>query len=106
VDVAVDQGGCFETTHATTHEDPVYTEEGILHYSVANMPGAYPQTSTLALTSVTLPYVRDLADKGIVQAAKDDHALRLGINTWHGRLTCAGVAESQGLAYQSVPELD
>ena len=103
VDVAVDQGGCFETTHATSHQDPVYYEEGILHYAVANMPGAYPRTSTLALTNVTLKYVLDLANKGVIQAAKDDHALRLGINTWHGRLTCAGVAESQGLAWQRYP---
>ena len=90
VDVAVDQGGCFETTHATSHQDPVYYEEGILHYAVANMPGAYPRTSTLALTNVTLKYVLDLANKGVIQAAKDDTALRLGINTWHGRLTYAG----------------
>jgi alanine dehydrogenase len=105
VDVAVDQGGCFETTRATTHQDPVYYEESILHYAVANMPGAYPRTSTLALTNVTLKYVLDLAGKGVAQAAKDDHALRLGINTWHGRLTCLGVAESQGLPYQEVPGL-
>ncbi len=105
VDVAVDQGGCFETTHATSHQDPVYYEEGILHYAVANMPGAYPRTSTLALTNVTLKYVLDLANKGVVKAAKDDYALRLGINTWHGRLTYAGVAESQGLAWQDIPEL-
>ncbi len=71
VDVAVDQGGCFETTHATSHQDPVYYEEGMLHYAVANMPGAYPRTSTLALTNVTLKYVLDLANKGVIQAAKD-----------------------------------
>jgi alanine dehydrogenase len=106
VDVAVNQGGCFETTHATSHQDPVYYEEGILHYAVANMPGAYPRTSTLALTNVTLKYVLDLANKGVVRAAKDDHALRMGINTWHGRLTYAGVAESQGLTVQGIPELE
>jgi len=105
VDVAVDQGGCFETTHATTHEDPVYYEEGVLHYAVANMPGAYPQTSTLALTNVTVHYVLALANKGIVRAVSEDPALRLGINTWHGRLICAGVAESQGVARQEIPEL-
>jgi alanine dehydrogenase len=105
VDVAVDQGGCFETTHATSHQDPVYYEEGILHYAVANMPGAYPRTSTLALTNVTLKYVLDLANKGVIQAAKDDHALRLGINVWHGKLTCMGVAQSQGVAWQDIPEL-
>jgi alanine dehydrogenase len=105
VDVAVDQGGCFETTHATSHQDPVYYEEGILHYAVANMPGAYPRTSTLALTNVTLKYVLDLANKGVVQAAGDDHALRMGINIWRGRLTYKGVAESQGLAWQDIPDL-
>jgi alanine dehydrogenase len=105
VDVAVDQGGCFETTHATSHQDPVYYEEEILHYAVANMPGAYPRTSTQALTNVTLKYVLDLVKKGVVQAAKDDQALRLGINTWHGKLTCMGVAQSQGLAWQDIPEL-
>jgi alanine dehydrogenase len=105
VDVAVDQGGCFETTHATSHQDPVYYEEGILHYAVANMPGAYPRTSTLALTNVTLKYVLALANKGVVRAAKDDQSLRLGINTWHGKLTYAAVADSQGLAWQDIPEL-
>lgn len=105
VDVAVDQGGCFETTHATTHEDPVYYEEGVLHYAVANMPGAYPQTSTLALTNVTLPYVLDLANKGVAQAARENAAIKLGINTWHGKLTCAGVAESQGVACDLIDEL-
>jgi alanine dehydrogenase len=95
VDVAVDQGGCFETTRATSHQDPVYYEEGILHYAVANMPGAYPRTSTLALTNVTLPYVLDLANKGVTQAIKDDSALALGVNVWHDQLTCKGVALSQ-----------
>jgi alanine dehydrogenase len=98
VDVAVDQGGCFETTHATTHQDPVYYEEGVLHYAVANMPGAYPRTSTLALTNVTLPYVLDLANKGVTQAVKDDPALALGVNVWQGQLTCKGVGVSQGRA--------
>jgi alanine dehydrogenase len=98
VDVAVDQGGCFETTHATTHQDPVYYEEGVLHYAVANMPGAYPCTSTLALTNVTLPYVLDLANKGVTQAVKDDPALALGVNVWHGQLTCKGVGVSQDRA--------
>lgn len=98
VDVAVDQGGCFETTRATTHQDPVYYEEGVLHYAVANMPGAYPRTSTLALTNVTLPYVLDLANKGVIQAIKDDPALALGVNVWRGRLTCKGVGVSQDRA--------
>jgi alanine dehydrogenase len=105
VDVAVDQGGCVETTHATSHQDPVYYEEGILHYAVANMPGAYPRTSTLALTNVTLKYVLALANKGVLRASKDDNSLRLGINTWHGKLTCIGVAQSQGVACQDIPEL-
>lgn len=105
VDVAVDQGGCFETTHATTHQDPIYFEEGILHYAVANMPGAYPQTSTLALTNVTLPYVRALADKGVTKAIKDDIALRRGVNTWHGHLTFAGVAASQGRSFDPIDTL-
>ena len=98
VDVAVDQGGCFETTHPTTHQDPVYYEEGILHYAVANMPGAYPRTSTLALTNVTLPYVLALANKGVARAVKEDPALALGVNVWGGHLTCEGVALSQDRA--------
>jgi len=105
VDVAVDQGGCFETTHATTHQDPVYYEEGILHYAVANMPGAYPQTSTAALTNVTLPYVLALADKGVKKAIAEDPALRLGVNVWHGHITCSGVAASQGVACDLVEAL-
>lgn len=105
VDVAVDQGGCFETTRPTTHQDPVYYEEGILHYAVANMPGAYPRTSTFALTNVTLPYVLELANKGVVQAIKDDPALALGVNTWNGKLTCAGVGISQNRVYTPVGRL-
>lgn len=105
VDVAVDQGGCFETTRATTHQDPVYYEEGILHYAVANMPGAYPRTSTLALTNVTLPYVLDLANKGITRAVQEDAALALGVNAWEGALTCDGVALSQGRACSLLPAL-
>ncbi|MFH0915654.1 MAG: alanine dehydrogenase [bacterium] len=105
VDVAVDQGGCFETTRATTHQDPVYYEEGVLHYAVANMPGAYPRTSTLALTNVTLPYVLDLANKGVTQAIKDDQALALGVNVWHGQLTCKGVGVSQDRACTMVGAL-
>ena len=105
VDVAVDQGGCFETTHATTHQDPVYYEERVLHYAVANMPGAYPRTSTLALTNVTLPYVLGLANKGVTQAIKDDPALALGVNVWHGRLACKGVGVSQDRACTMVGAL-
>jgi alanine dehydrogenase len=105
VDVAVDQGGCFETTRATSHQDPVYYEEGVLHYAVANMPGAYPRTSTFALTNVTLPYVLELANKGVSWAIKDDPALALGVNVWHGRLTCKGVGISQGRACSLVEAL-
>jgi alanine dehydrogenase len=104
VDVAVDQGGCFETTRATTHADPVYFEEGILHYAVANIPGAFPQTSTRALTNVTFPYVRDIANKGVTRAIREDGALRQGVNTWRGRLTCPGVAASQHLNCDSLED--
>ncbi len=76
VDVAVDQGGCFETTHATTHSNPTYYEEGVLHYCVANMPGAVPRTSTFALTNATLPYALDLANKGFLKAVGDDTGLK------------------------------
>ena len=99
VDVAVDQGGCFETTRPTTHRDPVYYEEGILHYAVANIPGAFPQTSTRALSNVTLPHVLDIAKKGVLRAVREDAALKRGVNTWHGRLACPGVALSQDLHY-------
>ncbi len=105
VDVAVDQGGCFETTHATTHSNPTYYEEGVLHYCVANMPGAVPRTSTFALTNATLPYALDLANKGFEQAIKDDHGLREGVNTYAGKLTYDAVAESQGLEYISLDSL-
>ncbi len=99
VDVAVDQGGCFETTHATTHSNPTFYEEGVLHYCVANMPGAVPRTSTFALTNATLPYALSLANKGFSQAVKDDEGLREGVNTHQGNLTYEAVAESQNLKY-------
>jgi alanine dehydrogenase len=99
VDVAVDQGGCFETTHATTHSNPTYYEEGVLHYCVANMPGAVPRTSTFALTNATLPYALDLANKGFEKAIKDDEGLREGVNTYAGKLTYEAVATSQDLEY-------
>lgn len=99
VDVAVDQGGCFETTHATTHSNPTYYEEGVLHYCVANMPGAVPRTSTFALTNATLPYALDLANKGFEQAIKEDAGLREGVNTYAGKLTYEAVATSQNLDY-------
>jgi alanine dehydrogenase len=99
VDVAVDQGGCFETTHATTHSNPTFYEEGVLHYCVANMPGAVPRTSTFALTNATLPYALALANKGFEKAVADDSGLKEGVNTHQGNLTYEAVAASQGLAY-------
>jgi alanine dehydrogenase len=105
VDVAVDQGGCFETTHATTHSNPTYYEEGVLHYCVANMPGAVPRTSTFALTNATLPYALDLANKGFEQAIKDDVGLQEGVNTYAGKLTYEAVATSQGLEYTPLDSL-
>jgi alanine dehydrogenase len=99
VDVAVDQGGCFETTHATTHSNPTYYEEGVLHYCVANMPGAVPRTSTFALTNATLPYALDLANKGFLKAVSEDAGLKEGVNTYAGKLTYEAVAISQGLGY-------
>jgi alanine dehydrogenase len=99
VDVAIDQGGCFETSHATTHDDPVFEVDGIVHYCVANMPGAVPVTSTKALTNVTLPYAVAIADKGLSRAIADDPALAKGVNTMNGRLTYQAVAEAHGLTY-------
>jgi alanine dehydrogenase len=95
VDVAVDQGGCAETTRPTSHSDPVYMEEGVLHYCVTNMPGAMPRTSTIALTNVTLPYVRRIADLGLKDAIADNPLLKDGVNVYDGHVTCAPVAESQ-----------
>ena len=97
VDVAIDQGGCFETSHPTTHADPVYTVDGIVHYCVANIPGAVPQTSTLALTNATLPYVLELADKGWKEASKEDKTLYPGLNIIEGQIVYPAVAEAFGL---------
>ena len=94
VDVAVDQGGCVETIKPTTHQDPIYVVEGVIHYAVANMPGAVPRTSTLALTNATLPYAIQLANKGWRQACKDDHALALGVNMVDGKIVYPAVAEA------------
>ena len=105
VDVAVDQGGCFETTHATTHSNPTYYEEGVLHYCVANMPGAVPRTSTFALTNATLPYALDLANKGFERAIKEDVGLEEGVNTYAGKLTYEAVAASQNLEYTPLNKL-
>lgn len=100
VDVAIDQGGCFETSRPTTHSDPVYIEDGIVHYCVANIPGAIPNTSTLALTNATLRYALALADKGWQQACKDDPALTKGLNIVEGKVTYKAVADVFGLPYQ------
>ena len=105
VDVAVDQGGCFETTHATTHSNPTFYEEGVLHYCVANMPGAVPRTSTFALTNATLPYALELANKGFEKAVADDHSLAEGVNTYAGKLTYEAVAESQGIEFTPLGDL-
>ena len=94
VDVAIDQGGCFETSHPTTHADPVFEVDGIVHYCVANIPGAVPQTSTLALTNATLPYVLKLADKGWRQACEADKSLALGLNIVEGNIVYPAVAEA------------
>ena len=99
VDVAIDQGGCFETSRPTTHSDPVYIEDGIVHYCVANIPGAVPNTSTLALTNATLRYAVALADKGWQQACKDDSALAKGLNIIEGKVAYKAVADVFGLEY-------
>lgn len=100
VDVAIDQGGCFETSRPTTHEDPVYYVDGILHYCVANIPGAVPRTSTLALTNATLPYAIQLADKGWRRAAQENPELALGLNIVEGKVVYKPVAEAWGLNYE------
>lgn len=99
VDVAIDQGGCFETSHPTTHTEPTYTLDGVVHYAVANIPGAVPRTSTLALTNATLPYAIRLANKGWRQACREDAALAQGVNMVDGKVTFPAVAEAWGLEY-------
>ena len=105
VDVAVDQGGCFETTHATTHSDPVYEVDGVVHYCVANMPGAVPRTSTMALTNATLPFALKIANLGVRAAVRADDHLKRGVNTYAGHITCQPVADSQGRPYADLDEL-
>jgi alanine dehydrogenase len=102
VDVAIDQGGCFETSRATTHTDPIYFVDGVLHYCVTNMPAAVPNTSTLALTNATAPYLLEIANKGFEKACAAHPAIREGVNTYQGQVTFAGVAESQGRAYTAL----
>ena len=102
VDVAIDQGGCFETSHPTTHAEPVYEVDGIVHYCVANIPGAVPFTSTLALTNATLPYALKLADKGWEKACAEDPGLKLGLNIVNGKITFPAVAEAFDMPYSSL----
>ncbi len=102
VDVSIDQGGCVETSRPTTHDDPVYAVEGIIHYTVANMPGAYPRTSTLALTNVTLPYVRSIAARGVDMVIREDAAIRSALNTYRGEIVHRGLAESMGVAMKDI----
>jgi alanine dehydrogenase len=102
VDVAIDQGGCFETSHATTHTEPVYLVDGVLHYCVSNMPAAVPHTSTFALTNATFPYLLELANHGLEGACERHAALRKGVNTYNGHVTHAGVAASQGRPFRDL----
>ena len=101
VDIAIDQGGCFETSHPTTHHDPVYEEEGIVHYCVANMPGAYARTATQALTNVTYRYIEFLAEYGLTEACRKQPALLGGINVQSGKLTNQQVGEAHGMEWSA-----
>ena len=101
VDIAIDQGGCAETSRPTTHHDPVFVEEGVTHYCVANMPGAYARTATQALTNVTYRYIELLADLGLAEACHRQPAIVGGINVMNGQLTCKAVAEAHGMAWTS-----
>ena len=106
VDVAIDQGGCFETSHATTHTDPTYFVDGVLHYCVSNMPAAVPHTSTFALTNATFPYLLDLANHGLEGACERHAALREGVNTYNGHVTHRGVAASQNRQWRALASLE
>ncbi len=105
VDVAVDQGGCIETCRPTSHDQPTYEVSGVVHYCVPNMPGAVPQTSTAALTNVTIPYALQIAEHGVAGAVRRDPALRLGVNVHAGHVTCEPVARAHGLAYVPAQEV-
>jgi alanine dehydrogenase len=105
VDVAIDQGGCFETSKATTHQDPIYVVDNVIHYCVANMPGAVPYTSTLALTNATLPYALQLANKGWKKACADNKELELGLNVVDGKVVYKGVADAFNLPFVDVKEV-
>ncbi len=102
VDVSVDQGGCFETTRPTSHTEPVYEVDGVLHYCVPNMPGIVPRTATLALTNATLPFIVRIASAGVEQAVRRDPGLAKGVNVAKGKVTCKGVAEAHGLQFESL----
>jgi alanine dehydrogenase len=106
VDVAIDQGGCFETSHATTHTEPVYFVDGVLHYCVSNMPAAVPHTSTFALTNATFPYLLELANHGLEGACERHASLREGVNTYNGYVTHSGVAESQGRQWRALAHVE
>jgi alanine dehydrogenase len=103
--VAIDQGGCFETSKATSHDDPVYTVDGVVHYCVANMPGAVAMTSTLALTNATLPYAVQIANKGWKKSSIDNEEIALGLNIVDGKVTYKAVAEAFDLDYTPVAEV-
>ncbi len=105
VDISIDQGGCFETSHVTTHSDPIFVVDGVVHYCVGNMPGAVPRTSTYALTNVTLPYVSAIADLGLVEAVRRDPALARGVNVYEGAVTNDGVAAAHGMELSSLDAL-
>ncbi len=105
VDVSVDQGGCVETTIPTTHDKPIYEVDGIIHYAVSNMPGAYPRTSTIALTNATLPFIKKIADMGIVEAIREDKSIRRGVNIFSGKVVHKALAESTGRAFKDIDEL-
>jgi alanine dehydrogenase len=106
VDVAIDQGGCFETSHATTHTEPTYLVDGVLHYCVSNMPAAVPHTSTFALTNATFPYLMELANRGLESACEHHPAIRDGVNTYNGYVTHSGVAESQGRQWRELANVE
>ncbi len=104
VDVSVDQGGCIETSRPTTHDAPVYETDGVIHYTVANMPGAYPRTATLALTNVTLPYIRTIASMGIERAVREDPAIQSSLNTYRGEIVHRALAEAMGVKGETLPK--
>ncbi len=102
VDVSIDQGGCIETSRPTTHKNPVYVKDGVIHYCVTNMPAAVPHTSTMALTNATLPYVLEIANKGLIRSVKENVALSRGVNTFNGKLTHEGVAKAFKMKFHSI----